>query len=409
MRSLITFVFLAALSVSFRATAAESLIQAQGPKGPLVGTMRAPASPNAPVVLIVPGSGPVDRDGNNPVGLQASTYRLLAEGLETRGIASVRIDKRGLYGSHAAVSDANAVTINDYAADVHTWASAIRDRTGAACVWVLGHSEGGLVALVAAQDPVDICGLILVSAAGRPLGDVLREQLKSNPANAPVLDQALTAIAQLEARKRVDTSTMHPALLPLFRPEVQGFVINELSFDPAQLVAPFRKPVLIVQGNRDIQVAVADAERLQQALPAAKLAILPDTNHVLKTVSSDDRTANIATYADPRLPLAPGAVDAIANFIASAAQSDAEKKPDAKSVSRQPDEEKKPDLKSDSRQSDEEKKPDIKSVSGQPDEGKKPDLKSDSHQSSKKSAPKSKYGSREPNRKSRPIVWPRFT
>ena len=409
MRSLSTFAVFAALSVSFNATAAESVIQAQGPKGPLAGTMLAASSPNAPVVLIVPGSGPTDRDGNSPAGLKASSYRLLAEGLLARDITTVRIDKRGLFGSQAAIPDPNAVTIDDYAADVHTWASAIHDRTGAACVWVLGHSEGGLVALDAAQNPTDICGLILVAAPGRRAGDVLREQLKANPANAPILDQALAAVTQLEAGKRVDTSAMHPALLPLFRPEVQGFVINEFSFDPAQLIAPIRKPVLIMQGNRDIQVTVADAERLKQALPAAKLTILPDTNHVLKTVSSDDRATNVATYADPKLPLAPGAVDAIANFIASAAQADAETKPDAKSVSRQPDEEKKPDLKSDSRQSDDEKKPDIKSVSRQLDEGKKPDLKSDSRQSNKKSAPKSKYGSREPNRKSRPIVWPRFT
>src|SRR5262245_15965848 len=124
-------------------------IQIPGPEGSLAGTLLAPGTPSAPVVLIIPGSGPTDRDGNGPAGLMASTYRLLAEGLVTRGIASVRIDKRGLFGSRAAVTDPNSVTIDDYAADVRAWVSAIRDRTGAPCVWVLGHSEGGLVALVA--------------------------------------------------------------------------------------------------------------------------------------------------------------------------------------------------------------------------------------------------------------------
>jgi len=320
MRLLMTFVFVAAMQVPFMACAAESSIQAQGPQGPLEGTMLEPASANAPVVLIVPGSGPTDRDGNSPMGLRASTYRLLADGLVTRGIASVRIDKRGLYGSRAAIPDPNAVTINDYAADVHAWASAIRNRTGAACVWVLGHSEGGLVALVADQNPTDLCGLILVATAGRPLADVLREQLKANPANAPILDQALTAVAHLEAGQRVDTGAMNPVLLPLFRPEVQDLLINEFSFDPAKLIATCRNPVLILQGNRDIQVGVADAERLKQALPAARLVILPDTNHVLKTVRSDDRVANIATYTATDLPLAPGTIDAIANFIASSGE-----------------------------------------------------------------------------------------
>jgi len=297
------------------ASAAETVVEAPGPEGPLVGTLLAPSSPNPPVVLIIPGSGPTDRDGNNSMGLRPSTYRLLAEGLATRGIATVRTDKRGLFGSRAAIPDPNAVTINDSAADVHTWISFIRERTGAACVWVLGHSEGGLVALVAAQNPLDLCGLILVAAAGRPLGEVLREQLRSNPANAPILDQALSAVSQLEAGRRVDASSMHPALLPLFRPEVQDFLINELSFDPAQLIANCRKPVLIVQGDRDIQVGIPDAERLQRALPGAKLSILSNTNHVLKTVSSGDRAANIATYTAPDLPLALDTIDAIANFI----------------------------------------------------------------------------------------------
>ncbi|UWU92660.1 alpha/beta hydrolase [Bradyrhizobium sp. CB1015] len=291
--------------------------QIPGPHGPLAGTMLAPGSSSAPVVLIVPGSGPTDRDGNGPAGLMAATYRLLAEGLAARGIASVRIDKRGLFGSRAAVADPNSVTIKDYAADVGAWVSAIRARTGASCVWVLGHSEGGLVALVAAQDTADLCGLILVATAGRPLGAVLREQLRSNPANAPLLDQALSAIARLEAGQRVDASGMHPALLPLFRPAVQDFLINEFSFDPAKLIASCRQPVLIVQGRRDIQVGIGDAEQLQRANSAAQLALLPDTNHVLKTVTSDDRTANVATYSDPGLPLAPGVVNAIAGFIAA--------------------------------------------------------------------------------------------
>jgi pimeloyl-ACP methyl ester carboxylesterase len=297
----------------------ETMIEAKGPNGPLAATMLAP-TPGAPVVLIVPGSGPTDRDGNNPIGVRASTYRLLAEGLAARAIATVRIDKRGLFGSRAAIANPNAVTIGDYAADVRTWVSVIRERTGASCVWVLGHSEGGLVALAAAQDMPDLCGLILVSAAGRPFGALLREQLRSNPANAPILDQALSIIARLEAGQRVDAGEMNPVLLPLFAPAVQDFLISEFSFDPAKLIAACRAPILILQGERDLQIGVGDAKLLAQASPAAKLVLLPDANHVLKTVTSDDRNANIATYANPSLPLANGVTDAIADFIAAAAK-----------------------------------------------------------------------------------------
>ncbi|HEX8469395.1 MAG TPA: alpha/beta fold hydrolase [Allosphingosinicella sp.] len=266
-------------------------------------------------MLIIPGSGPTDRDGNSPSGIVAAPYRLLAEALAARGIASVRIDKRGMFGSAGAVPDANAVTIADYAGDVHSWIRAIRSRTGARCVWLLGHSEGGLVALVAAQRPEGICGLVLAAAPGRRFGTVLREQLRANPANAPLLAEAMAAIDSLEAGKRVDPAGLNPALLPLFAPQVQGFVRSLLSYDPARLAGRVGKPVLIVQGEQDLQIAKVDAIRLAAANRNAKLALLPGVNHVLKVVGSDDRAANAATYSDPSLPIAPAVAGAIADFI----------------------------------------------------------------------------------------------
>jgi pimeloyl-ACP methyl ester carboxylesterase len=296
------------------AAAVASAIAAPGPNGPLEGTLL-DAGTKAPVVLMIPGSGPTDRDGNNPLGITAAPYRLLAEALGQKGVSTARIDKRGMFGSKAATPDANKVTIGDYAADTHAWVKAIRDRTGAKCVWVLGHSEGGLVALESAQNPQGICGIILVSAAGRKLGDVLREQLRANPANAPLLSDALAAIDSLEAGKTVDVSAMHPALQKLFAPQVQPFLMNEMAMDPAKLAGSTKVPVLILQGGRDLQVSEADAKALAAAQPKAKLVLIPAMNHVLKDVASDDRAANAATYADPSIPVDSTLVDAIAGFV----------------------------------------------------------------------------------------------
>lgn len=289
-------------------------VTAPGPIGPLAGTLLDP-DPKGPAVLILPGSGPTDRDGNNPMGVKGASYRLLAEALAARGIATLRIDKRGLFGSHGAVADPSAVTIGDYAADAHGWIDMLRKRTGRKCVWLLGHSEGGLIALAAAQQPEGICGVILLAAPGRPLGEVMRQQFKANPANAPILDAALGMLDAFEARRHVDVATL-PAPLPLLFPEkVQGFLIDMFAQRPAALAAAIKLPVLIVQGDKDLQVSLDDAHVLAEADPRAKLAVLPGVNHVLKTVASDDRAANLATYANPSLPIAPAVPETIAGFI----------------------------------------------------------------------------------------------
>lgn len=292
----------------------ETVLDAAGPKGPLKGTLLTPNSkPNA-AVLIVPGSGPTDRDGNNPLGVNASPYRLLAEGLAAKGFATLRVDKRGMFASAMAVEDANAVTIADYVDDVHAWVNVLRHHIHTPYIWVLGHSEGGIVALAAAQEE-DVCGVVLIATPGRPMGEVLRQQLSANPENEMLLKQALPIIDALEHRQRVDITNMHPALQSLFNPAVQGFLINAFSYNPGHLISSISKPVLVLQGQRDLQVEEADARLLKAANSQASLVILPNMNHVLKEVISDDRKVNIASYAEPTSTLAPGLIGSIEHFL----------------------------------------------------------------------------------------------
>lgn len=294
----------------------EAQVEAQVENGPLRGTLLSPQGGARAAIVIVPGSGPTDRDGDSPLGVEAGYLRMLAESLAARGIASIRVDKRGMFASRGSFPDPNAVTFDDYAADALAWVEVARKGTGADCAWLAGHSEGGLVALVAAQTVgPSLCGLVLLATPGRKMGVVLAGQLRADPANAPLLDDALAAIDALEHGERVDVSGFHPALQALFAPAVQGFLVDAFSRDPAALIAAVTLPVLIVQGEADLQVGVTDAEALSQAQPAAELALLPGMNHVLKAVPDGDAAANLAAYRDPSLPLAPGLADAVAGFV----------------------------------------------------------------------------------------------
>jgi len=160
-----------------------------------------------------------------------------------------------------------------------------------------------------------VCGVILIATPGRPMGEVLRRQLNANPENEMLLKQAGPIIDALEHGRRVDIKNMHPALQNLFNPSVKGFLFNAFAYNPGQLISTISKPVLVLQGQRELQVEENDARLLKAANPQAYLIILPNMNHVMKEVTSDDRNVNIASYSDPASPLAHGLVDAIEHFL----------------------------------------------------------------------------------------------
>lgn len=286
-------------------------VQIAGPDGPLEAEQIA-VEGAAHAVVVIPGSGPTDRDGNSPhLGLMTDTYRLLAEGLAEYGIASLRIDKRGFYGSSNAISDPNEATIEAYADDARRW---LQSASGLApCTWLAGHSEGGLVALVAAQDAPDtLCGLILLATPGRPIGKIMVEQFEANPANAPLMPELTAIIADLEAGKSRGPDTLTPVLRPLFTLGLQRYMIDLFSYDASRVAGSWQGPVLIAQGDQDIQVTSEDASRLQNAMQQAVRIDLPGGTHMLKPSVPGNP---FATYTDPSLPLHELLLPEIAHFL----------------------------------------------------------------------------------------------
>ncbi|UMM09068.1 alpha/beta fold hydrolase [Gluconobacter frateurii] len=295
--------------------AKERSVEAPGPQGVVAGTFL-DAGAKKPVVLLFPGSGANDRNGNSLTSIKPATLRLLAEGLAEHGISSVRIDKRGMFGSARAIPDANNVTIHDYVMDVQSWINTIQHQTGVSCVWVAGHSEGALVALASASSVKPLCGLILLSAQGRPPGEVLRSQLHAEPGAQVILPQIDGALNDLEAGKTVDPQTLHPGLRALFRPAVQHYLIDEMHYDPAKLAGAYQGPMLLVQGGRDAQISpVADFAPLKAAAPKADALYLPDANHMLKDVQGTDKADFMKAYTDSTVPLDPKLVPHIAEFV----------------------------------------------------------------------------------------------
>jgi len=282
-----------------------------GPAGPIGATLLLPSATRA-ALLLLPGSGPIDRNGNAPGATAPNHYALLAEALATQGVATLRADKRGIGQSGG---DANAVTLDAYGADAAVLAGELRDRSALPCIWLAGHSEGALVALRAASDLGAVCGVILLAGPGRRPGEVLRSQISANPANAALIPDANLMIDRLSLGQTVPLKEIPEALRGLFPPAVQDYLINLFSQDPIALAAQVDLPALVIQGEADIQLSARDAEALTTALPQGVMALFPTMTHVLKDAADDSRAAGLDTYTNPDLPLAAGLADFMAAFI----------------------------------------------------------------------------------------------
>lgn len=311
MTMLAAFLLLAAVPVQGQTEPRGEAVEMSGASGTLAGTLLLPAARGkVPVVLVIAGSGPTDRDGNTRGMGRNNSLRLLAEGLAARGIASLRVDKRGVGGSAAALTREADIRFDDLIGDAEGWVRKLRADPRFSTVTVLGHSEGSLIGMVAARQ-AGADAFVSVAGAGRPAGQILREQLK--PHLPPALSaQSDSILAALEAGRTRDS--VPPVLATLYRPSVQPYLISWLRRHPAREIARLRMPVLVAQGTTDIQVPTADADSLHAALRASRLLRVEGMNHVLKLVPAD-RARQAASYTDPSLPVAPLLVDGVAAFV----------------------------------------------------------------------------------------------
>jgi pimeloyl-ACP methyl ester carboxylesterase len=266
------------------------------PEGDLAGTLVRPfhkISRKPPVVLIIAGSGPTDRNGNSSqMGVATDCYRELADGLSMVDIASLRYDKRFVGESGGFKEPIDSLSFEDYVNDARACIRQLKADKDFSSVIVLGHSEGALIGAIAAREE-KADGYISLAGAGVPAKVILLRQLER------------TGLDKAHAQKALDS---------LMDGSMRHYIASWNKYDPAREIARLQTRVEILQGLRDLQVDKEDAGKLSAAAPKAWLMYLDSMNHVLKTAPAD-RAGNLATYHDPAAHLYPGLVPVIESFI----------------------------------------------------------------------------------------------
>ena len=288
-------------------------IQLKTPTGTLYGTLLEPEQTTkpVPVVLFLAGSGPTDRNCNQPT-LHTDAFRLLAEALQKSGIASVRFDKRGIGASAETGRDESKLRFEHLVDDTVRWIDLLSQEKKYSRIIVLGHSEGSLIGMLACIQSEKAGGFISLCGLGRPIDEILREQMSSQPAS---VKNALFPI--LDELKQGKTVEKVPAeLSALVRPSIQPYMISLMKYDPCAEIKKLKIPALLVQGTTDIQVSIADAEKLSAANPKVKKVVIKDMNHTLKKCTVMDSRSQQPYYNDPKIPLHEELVPCVTEFIA---------------------------------------------------------------------------------------------
>jgi pimeloyl-ACP methyl ester carboxylesterase len=260
------------------------------------------------VVLFFSGSGPTDRDGNTGSQYTNNSLKMLAKGLAKNGIASLRYDKRGIGKSKFEGGEADLL-FEDFVSDGQAWLELLSKDERFDDVYVLGHSQGSLVAALVASDD-RIKKYISVAGISRSADEVILSQLQEQ---SPFM--GVVAAPKLDSLKEGHmVSDPGPPLNSIFRQSTQPFLMSWFAYDPADIFSKLDKPILVINGTTDIQVPVKEAEELHKAAPRSELHIIEGMNHVLKDAPLE-RMANLEAYSDSIRPLSEGLVERIVEFL----------------------------------------------------------------------------------------------
>lgn len=292
----------------------ESQIFINADSGSIYGTLAIPKQfDKKTAVLIIAGSGPTDRDGNSSM-LKGKNDGLkqLAHELAKAGFASVRYDKRGIGKSFKAGRQEKDLRFDHYVQDAAQWINWMRLELGFSKVVVIGHSEGSLIGMLAAEQ-TGAEGFVSLCGPGRGAAEILKEQLDKQLTNDSLRLEVQRDLDSLRDGHLVRSFPL--PLLSIFRPSVQPYLISWMKHDPAAVIARLEIPVLVIQGKHDVQVTERDAQLLHKAAKQSNLLLVEDMNHVLKQVGEGDIKQPLKSYQDPSYPLAEKMVKAVVKYV----------------------------------------------------------------------------------------------
>ncbi|KUF39406.1 alpha/beta hydrolase [Myroides marinus] len=259
------------------------------------------------LAIIIAGSGPTNKNGNNPGGVKANSYKYLAEGLKENGINTFTYNKRMFAQMKNQTVKEDDGRFEDNVKDLNLVIDYFKKDYPN--IILIGHSEGALVATLASQNNTAVSKLVSLQGPGESIDKTLYKQLT---AQAPFFAKSVEDIHN-KLRNGEQVTDVPPLLMSLYRPSVQPYLISWIKYDPTVEIQKVKQPILILQGDKDLQVKTDQGDNLKKAMPTAALVTLKGMNHVLKTVVKDDE--NLALYSKPDVPLHTELVPTIVNFI----------------------------------------------------------------------------------------------
>jgi uncharacterized protein len=234
------------------------------------------------LIILIAGSGPTDRDGNQ-ISAKNNSLKFLAEGIADTKNDVFRFDKRMFAQAKAGKLDEKTLSFEDMIVDVKEVIKYFKANYKYKKIIIAGHSEGSLIGMICANRNAD--AYISISGSGRPADEIVEEQIAKQ---APAMkDEVHNNFALLKKGQTFENKNF--LLASLFRESVQPYLISWIKYNPQVEIKKLKIPTLILNGTKDVQVSVKEAELLKKMKPDAQLEIIENMNHVLKEIKGDDK------------------------------------------------------------------------------------------------------------------------